>query len=257
MANYYFLAASLPPLVLGEKPELTYEELNARLEINLTKEDFEKVVVFRRFTDINNIRALLLEEPIEPQGNLQEKELDEALLIHNILPVYVFDFLDQYETLTEKIRFFFGLISRYFTEEIPKQKGFLKRYLSFEREWRLVMLGLRSKELGRDITRELQFEDFADPLVADILAQRDAAHYEPPIEYKELKDKLASCGPDPWEKYKVFARYKFNKIEELVDRPLFHIDWILAYMAQLALVQHWFELDEMRGKMILETFKSA
>ena len=44
MANYYFLAASLPPLVLGEKPDLSFEELSARLSINLTVKDFEKII---------------------------------------------------------------------------------------------------------------------------------------------------------------------------------------------------------------------
>ena len=35
----------------------------------------------------------------------------------------------------------------------------------------------------------------------------------------------------------------------LVEKPLFSIDWILAYMAQLMIVlQYWNELDEEKGK---------
>ncbi|MFI5334726.1 MAG: DUF2764 family protein, partial [Chlamydiales bacterium] len=139
MGNYYFLAGSLPPLVLGQKPDITFEELTSRLKINLSKRDFAKVKTLLLFTDLQNIRALLVEEPIDPRGNLDEKELDEALLIRNILPEYVFDFFDQYENLTDRVRNFFGLLSRYFTNEIPQQTGFLHQYLSFEREWRLVM----------------------------------------------------------------------------------------------------------------------
>jgi hypothetical protein len=86
MANYFFLAASLPPLVLGQKPDITFDELMNRFEINLTPEDLEKSKVMRRFIDLHNIRSLLLEEPIDPRGNLNEKALDEALLIKNILP---------------------------------------------------------------------------------------------------------------------------------------------------------------------------
>jgi hypothetical protein len=257
MANYYFLAASLPPLILGERPDISFEHLKMRLEINLRKKDLEKVVVLRRFTDLNNIRSLLLEEPVDSRGNLDEKELDEALLIHNILPIYVFDFLEKYDNVNERIKNFSALLSSFFAEEIPKQRGFLHAYLSFEREWRLVMIGLRAKELGRDVTRELQFEDFSDSLVAQILAQKDSEFYEPPMEYQDLKDLIASCGPDPWQRYKIFAQYRFKKIEALVERPLFTIDWILAYMAQLIIVEHWLELDEMKGLMILETFKST
>lgn len=257
MGNYYFLAASLPPLVLGQKPEITFEEFKNRLELNFSKRDYAQVKTVLLFTDLQNIRALLLEEPIDPRGNLDEKELDEALLIRNILPDYVFDFFDSYENLQERVKSFFGLLSQFFREEIPRQKGFLKRYLSFERGWRLVMLALRAKELKRDVTRELQFEDFSDTLVAQILAQKDAAHYEPPPEWQELKELTLASGGDPWQRYKAFARWRFKRIEEMVEQPLFSADWILGYLAQLMLVEHWNELDANKGKMILESLKTG
>lgn len=257
MANYYFLAASLPPLYLDKKPELSFAELKERLVLNLNRRDYEKTVVLRRFIDLTNIRSLLLEEPIDPRGNLDEKALDEALLIRNILPSYVFDFLDRYENVSDQVKHFSGLLSLFFLEEIPHQKGFLRKYLSFEHEWRLVATALRAKQYGKDLIRELQFEDFGDPLVAQILAQKDAAHYEPPFEYLDLKEKLSSCGTDPWLQYRVFAEYRFVKIEEMIDHPLFSIEWILAYMAQLLIVEHANELDALKGRMILDTFKAG
>lgn len=256
MGNYYFLAASLPPLNLGVQPDIAFEELLNRLKINLNKEDYEKSVVLRRYFDLVNIRALLLQEEIDPRGNLNEKELDEALLIKSLLPDYVFDFLDQYETSRERIAHFPELIARFFSEEIPKQKGFLKRFLTFEREWRLVLIGLQAKMAGRDIAKELQFEDFSDPLVAHLLAQKDAESYEPPVEYRELKEKLQTAGNDPWEYYRVLAEFRFNRIEELAGNVLFSIDWILGYMARLIIVEHWNELDEERGKTMLQTLNA-
>lgn len=255
MRNYYFLAASLPPLVLGETPDITFEELAYRLSINLSKEDLEKTKVLRRYFDIQNIRSLLLEETLDPKGNLNEKELDEALLLESFLPSYIFDFLNLYEEKNEKIRHFSGLFIRYFSEEMKQQKGFLKQYLAFEREWRLVLLAIRSKKLKRDVVRELQFEDFTDPFVADILAQKDIEHYEPPAEYQDLADLLHACGDDPWAQFKVFSEYRFNRIEEMSGYPLFSIDWILGYMARLMLVKQWMALDEEKGKNILENFK--
>ncbi len=254
MANYYFVAASLPPLALGEKPDITFDELMARLEINLTRQDYQKVVVFRRFIDLNNIRSLFLEEAIDPRGNLNEKELDQALLLQDGLPLYVFDFLDQFENVVEKLRFSPGLLSVYFREEQIAQEGFLKKYLEFERQWRLVILALRAKQLGRDIVHELQFEDLQDPLVLDILAQKDALSYDPPVEFLDLKEKYLSCGPDPWQQFKVISEWRFHTIEELVDEPMFSIDWILAYMARLLIVEQWNELDIEKGKIILEAF---
>jgi hypothetical protein len=252
VGNYYFVAASLPPLVLGQKPDITFEELSARLKINLSKADLEKTVVLRRFIDLNNIRSLFLEDAIDTRGNLNEKELDQALLLKDGLPEYVHDFLDQFESQTEKLRFFSGLLSKYFNEE--KESGFLKSYLAFEREWRLVILALRAKQQSRDVVSELQFEDLNDPLVQGILAQKDAASYDPPIEYADLKEIYLSCGPDPWAQYKTIAEWRFHRIEELATAPLFSIDWILSYMARLLIVEQWNELDLAKGKIILEAF---
>ncbi|MBP7074455.1 MAG: DUF2764 family protein [Rhabdochlamydiaceae bacterium] len=254
MANYYFLAASLPPLELGEKPDLSFEELVARLQINIEAKDLQKTIVFRRWIDINNIRALFLEDAIDPRGNLSEKELDQALLLHDGLPEYVFDFLDKFESVPEKLRFFPGVLAAYFREETPEQSGFLKRYLEFERAWRLVLVGIKAKELGRDLTEELQFEDLKDPFVMDLLAQKDAASYEPPPEFLSLKEKYLACGPDPFLQFKEISKWRFKQIDELAIEPLFSIDWILSYMAQLLLVEQWNELDSEKGEIILEAF---
>ena len=72
--------------------------------------------------------------------------------------------------------------------------------------------------------------------------------------YIDLQEKFLSCGPDPWEQYKAVAGWRFKRIGELVDRPLFSIDWILGYMAQLLIVEQWNELEEEKGKMILDAF---
>jgi len=209
----------------------------------------------RRYIDLQNIRELFLEEPIDSRGNLNEKELDEALLIQDILPSYVFDFLDQFEEKQEKLRHFFGLLARYFTEEMPKQDGFLRRYLRFEREWRLVLLALRAKKLGSDLAFQLQFEDFSDPIVALILAQRDVVDFDPPNEYIELKERLNACGNDPWQQFLTVAHYRLDKIEELAGYLLFSIDWILGYVARLIIVEKYNELNEERGKTILMQYK--
>ncbi len=256
MGNYYFLAPSLPPLKLGHIPEISSAELFARLEINLNKEDLKKTAVLRRFTDINNIRALLLEEAIDPRGNFTEKELDEALLVKSEFPEYIFDFLEKYDTRIERLKNFPELLSHFFREEVPKEDGFLHRYLNFEREWRLVMIGLRSKQAKKDVARELQFEDFKDSLVAQILAQKDDPEYEPPAVYADLKALFLAHSKDPWQQYKAFAEWRFDKIRELIDKPLFSIDWILGYMARLLIVEQWNELDKEKGLMILNTFKA-
>ena len=254
--NYYFVAPSFPTLVLGESPEIEFDEFITRLEMNLTKDDLKHVQTLRRMVDLYNIRAHYLKEPIDHHGNLTEKELDEALLVEDFLPEYVFEFLGRFEEVKDKVRNFSGLLARYFAEEIPKAEGFLKNLLIFEREVRLVLTAFRAKKTKRDVIGELQFEDFTDPIVAQILAQKDADDYDPPLEYQDLKTQLLSCGDDPWQQYETVTRYEFNKIDEMTGYPLFSLDWILGYMAQLMLVERMTKLNAERGREDLEKYKA-
>lgn len=257
MRNYYFVVPSLPPLSLGVKPGISFEELMARLEASLRSDDLKKVGVLRLFVDLCNIRSLLMEEEIDPRGNLTEKELDEALLVQSALPDYVFEVLSAFEKTSDKIRNFSAVLARFFAEEALKQRGFLRKYLTFEREWRLVFLGLRAKQLGRDLSRELQFEEGTDPFIAHLLAQKDSDRYDPPAEYTEIKELTLATDLDPWHELQAFSEYRFRKIGELVGGSPFGIDQVLAYVSQLVLVENLHELDEEKGKMILDTFKTG
>ena len=257
MGHYFYLAATLPPLQFPCKPGVTLEELRPALEFNLSKGDKEKLTALRLFVDISNLRPLWQEQEIDPRGNLGEKELDEAFLTGTVLPEYVFEFLENHETLSKKLLNFSSLLSRFYQEEAKKHTGFLRSFFSFERESRLVMLAIRAKQIGRDVVKELCFEDPMDPLVMQILAQKDAPQYEPPAEYREIKDLLDNCGKDPFLQSKEMASCRFRKIEELKLGTQFSVDGVLAYVAQLMLVEHWNELDQAKGKVILDTFKTS
>jgi hypothetical protein len=257
VGNYYYLVSSLPPLELGKRPDITFEELIARLEVNARAKDLEQVKVLRRLYDIENIRYLLMEEPLDPRGNLDEKELDQALLVRDAFADYIFDFWDSFSTTEERLAHFWGFFARFFQEETPQTTGFLKSYLTLEREWRMVALALRAKELGRDLVFELQFEDPTDPFVARILAQKDAPTFDPPPEYAALRAIYEATRDDPWRRYVEFAAFRMQRIQELVDRPLFDFDWVLAYMTQLFIVEQELELDGERGRRILDNFKAG
>lgn len=253
IGQYYFLAASLPPLQIGAAVDITFDEFKSRLDINLKKKDLAKARKIRQLVDIYNVRAILLDEEIDSRGNLTKKELDEALLVKDGLPSYVFDFLDRYSSTADRIRNFSYVLAHFFADAIATSKGFLKKYFTFEREYRLVMTALRAKQLGRDLVREMQFEDLTDPFVMQILVQRDSAQYEPPVEYSELKDLLASCGPDPWQRHKAFTEYKFKIIEEMQGLITLSIDAILSYMIRLMLCEDWLALDKEKGNQTLQT----
>lgn len=257
MTNYYFVATALPPLQLGVPPEITFEEFDNLLKDNLTAEDYAKTQVVRRFYDIQNIRAFWKKEGLDPRGNLNELTLEEALLTREGFPDYVYDFLDAYETIEDKLHNFPRLVAMFFQYESEEAEGFLREYLNFEREWRLVLTGFRAKQLGRDLSAELQFEDPQDDFVAQILAQKDAKVFLPPDGYEDLQPLFEEHGASPLELYQALCEYRFYKIESLLGIDLFSIDVILGYMAQLITVEKWIELDKKKGLDIMDKVVST
>lgn len=247
MAKYYFLAASLPALQLTAKPEIAFTEFVDLASVNLSSHDYAKIQTMRRFYDIQNIRALWKNEELDPRGILNSVELEDAVLSRVGIPVYVADFLDRFDSKEEQLRNFPALISAYFRNEKRVADGFLKDYLSFEHDWRLIFAAFRAKKLGRNLENELQFEDPYDPIVAQILSQKDSSSFMPPIGYEELLPMFNALGDEPLELHKALCIYRFQKISEKTGVDLFSTDAILAYAAQLIIVEKWHELDHVKG----------
>ena len=256
MGDYYYLGASLPPLEFPVLPShLSCLSLKGDLQANLSSKDYKKVQSLCLLIDLLNIKTIFEEEEIDNRGNLVEEELDEALLTGTFFPDYVFDFLQKHESLAERLRNFPFLLAEFFREEEKKEEGFLQKYFSFERELRLVLLAIRSKIAKRDLVKELQFEDGTDSFVLQILAQKDSEQYEPPMEYKEVKDLVMGSQGDPWEQNKAITAYRFQKVQEMVEAKAFSIDTLLSYLVQLMLIEYWHELSREKGQIILGTFK--
>lgn len=253
MADYYFIASMLPPLVLGQKPEMSFYELTSYFATNLKPKDYEKTRAIRRMVDIYNLRSLWMGHPIDRRGNLSEKELEESLITQTDLPPYVFDFTAKYEKDEQRVRYFPWLIHKFFEREIRLNSGFLKEYFSFERELRLVLVGLRAKQLKKDVVVELQFEDAFDPIVSQILAQKDAKTYEPPDGYENIKMIFENRHLTPLELQAALNEYRFLRIDEMLEGELFSIDRILGYMIQLTIAEQWYELNTQEGLKIVDS----
>jgi hypothetical protein len=250
---YYYLGTVLPDLAVGKLPEISFQELKDLLKDNLSVDDEAQTRLIRRLYDILNIRALWLNDPLDPHGNDDENELEEALISEVGLPNYVYDFLDSHESQSDRLLHFPGLIAQFFSVESAHASGFLKEYLSFERSWRLVMTALRSKRLGRDLLVELQYENPDDPLVAQILSQKDAKAYEPPEEFQDLKALFEKHHRNPLDLEQALCEYRFNHIDHLIAFDVFSTRRILAFVAQFIIVEKWIELDKKKGTDIIHS----
>jgi hypothetical protein len=240
--NRYYVLLALPPLALGVKPEISFAELEDTLLLNLTPQELKKVSSLFEMIDLYNIKAFWLQELMDEKGNLQGKNLEEALLTKEDLPFYVVDYLEKYESEEDLINHFPELMAAFYREKAEHETGFLKEFFSFERKLKLLSGAIRAKELKRDIAKELQYEDPMDETVAFILAQKDASDFFLPAEFEKLKIVFVENSRDPEKLNHALLQYRFEKIEELEEKiPPFSLDQVLAYVAKFLIVQSFLE----------------
>lgn len=253
MTNYYYPNIVLPELHIGERPDINLREFDQLMRDNLIAQDYAKINMLRNFYDIPNLRSYWKEEPLDYLGSLDFSDLEEALATRTMLPDYIFAFLDKYETKEERLEHYPELLATFFHVEIKRASGALKADLILERDLRLILVAFRAKQLGRDLLKELQYEDPEDEIVAQILAQKDAPQYEPPEKYADVKNLLIQYGDDPIALHRALYEYRFNKIEEILELNFFSIDRLLGYMIQLILVERWLHLDKQKGLEIVDS----
>ncbi len=255
MRNYYFLITTFPPLKLGVKPDLSFKELEDLLILNLTLVDLRRVEELLRPIDLYNIRAFWQGLPLDDRAPIKARELEEELLVQEGLPPYVIQFLERYETTEERLRYYSSLYTSMFHYLLPNLKGFLLKYFEFDRELRLVLTGLRAKTAGKDLVHELQFEDPFDPLVLEMMSQKDMPDFTPPVEYENLKPLFLSNYENPDALNRAILEYRFQKIDEMEEPQEFGIDRVLAYTAKFLLVESIALLDKEKGMEQLSQYE--
>lgn len=251
--HYYFVITSFPVISLKQPPDISFEDLRGLLRLNLTASDQKIVDDFLHYIDLKNLKAFWLEEPLDPRGTLNEKEIDEALLVGDILPDYLQDFLEKYETKEDRLRYFSFLYTEFFLDMISKYKGFMHFYFSFERQMHLYLAAIRAKIFNRDIVKELQFEDPTDSTIAYILSQKDMDDFDPPKEFENLKIFVRDYMDKPKEMYRNILQFRLQAIEEMESEKIFTVDQILGFMARLILIEDWHRLDDEKGKTIVDS----
>ncbi len=253
MSKYYFLVTLLPPLSFDETPEITFAELDELLHENLSKHDYAKTAIIRRYYDLINLRALWLSDSFDLFGTLSADEIEEAAFIGHGLPRYVHDFLEQYDKNADRLRHFPSLLAHFFRSN-NLSDPFLKAYLKFEREVRLILTAFRAQKLQADLILELQYENPEEEFIAQLLAQKDAPEYEPPEEYRELKIIFSKYNGDPLHLQRAIDEYRLEKIDSFASiSDTFSIERILAYLIKLIVIEKWVTLNRQKGLQIIET----
>lgn len=252
MTNYYFVGTLLPDLYIDQPPEIGFEELMNLLHDNLSSNDYAQAMTVLNYYDLFNLLSYIKDEPLDKYGNMDEKEIEEALATRSILPPYVFNYLDKYQDKDDQLIHFPELLSKFFNEEIKKVSGSFKEFLILERNVRLISTAYRAKKMGKDIFLEMQYESPEDEIVSQIIARKDSPQFEFPEKYEDLKPVFDQNYANPIAFQKALLEYRFNKIDTMIGLDFFSLNRLLAYMIKLIMVERWQRLDREQGLKIID-----
>jgi hypothetical protein len=249
--TFYYLASSLTPIEFGDLADYGFLDLLEKFDLSITRHDRKSFRVLRLFYDLENLKKtfIVTSAPIEldPRGNLSKKELQEALEHRTFFSDYVFDFLDLFTSSKERIDNFSKLLSDYFKYEAEQSTGFLKAYLTFERDYRLILTAFRAKKLKKSLEKEFSFELSKDPIVESVLNQKDSPYFEAPAGYEDLQEMLLLVKDKPLNQYRHLAEYRFKKMREMVQDKPFTIDYLMSYAMRICILEDLANLNEIKG----------
>lgn len=248
-----FVFGSLPPLEFGSKPDITSWQLRELFEDNLSQSALKQIHILQFWIDLANIQAVLYKTDAFDTRSVFSKELLSSFMKESEgLPAYVYDFFSEFTTDEERRRNFASLIAAYFREERKKAKGFVRKFLDFEHAVRVLITGFRAKRLGRDVVRELQFEDPIDPYVETVLMQKNSSgSFVFPLEFAELETKLEDAGRDPTLQYEALMQFRFDYYSEHIHSHPLEISSLAANMMRLWILEDYFALKVDEGEVIL------
>jgi len=252
MSRYYFLGCALPELSLDKVPEITVDELNKMLEMNLSSIDIQKLNSLKLLNDLSNLKAFLSDEPISSNGNFDATQIEDILLAKVDLPEFAIDFLDKYDTAEDRLKHFSELMSLFFQWAQEEFDGFLKKYFDLERKTSLSLTALRAKKFNRSFEKEFQFEDLSDPFVAYLLSQKDMESIELEEGFEKLSSIFKEHLKNPMDLQKALIEWKLEQIYEIKRQYPFEIDEILGYYTSLMLIENWNKLNKADNKNIID-----
>lgn len=252
MMSRFFVYGTLPPLEFGSRPDLSSRALMELYDLNLSRIALKKIYVLKLWIDVSNIYGLFQDEGFDGRWNYSKSTIKALIANEEDLPEYVLAFFQQWETEAERKNHFAQLIAQYFEEEIKKNRGYLRDFLTFEHDMRVLLVGFRAKIGGHDVARELQFEDMHNPTVATVLLQKDRmGQFQFPMEYEDLEIVLESAGSDPSKQYEAVARFRFEFYSKYFVQHPFSLKGIVAYMVALWILEDLFVLKSAEGERLL------
>jgi hypothetical protein len=254
MSRYYFFDTLLPPLIIGRPVEMGWPEFSDLAQQNLMPGDLHRLRELRLWYDLQNLRPLWLEQPLQPYGNYSQEGLETALATDALCSPLVEDFMAAHKDVKERVRYLPQLLTSYLERLSGQHRGFLKWLGGFERHLRLLLVALRARGQGMDLLQAFYFQDPRDPFVAFLIAQRGSEFLVPPLGFEEVGKLWESFHEEPLQIAEGLLRFKVGAIEEAFRDKRFTIDHVLGYAQRLILIEQLELGDPTKAQLVVNSW---
>lgn len=245
MGSRYFFISFLPDLSFDASPELSLHEIEFYLRLNLSSREMHAVNQLYTLYDLENIRLFLMDLPMGREGTIPHNDIREALENDECPLPCVQPFFTLYPTLEERKKHVRELYQRFFKQDPSSLQPFVRKYFWLEHISRILFAHLRAASLGKSFesTEEIGFD------INDVKSWPEC--------FLPLLSLWQSRHKSPSDLENGISRWKFETIGSFTNEsPPFSLEYILAYLLQLRLLESRRELNNPNPN-ILERFAKA
>ena len=238
---YTFLECFFPPTSFDIKPEVDLKELTEILELNLGSSDKKSLAQIGTFIDILNLRSYFTADRLSQGGLTEADEIPYCLENQIQYPEFVFDYLDKYKDINERIHHFRELLLAAYDLLIETTGGFLKDFFEYDRKLWITSIAYLGKKRGRDLKEDLSFLDPHDLLTALLIQQHESEHFEFPEGLEGIDLELDVAFKDPLKEMEMLSRLRYEFCQTYLQTAPFTLDSIFAYYIQVLVLSDFYE----------------
>ena len=264
-ANYYYLVAGLPDLLLDEgRQPLTCGDFILEASEQLNKNDFSLFKLLQLPFDNENLIALLLkkERPFSPLGSIDEEELTDGLKNPDTLPVYMETFIESFHENRSQAP---GLIPAdqlawFFYDEMTRHREpFIAEWYCFDLNLRNVIAGINCRrefahleELATEREKAAASTVIGRDDVADAIIRSNAPDFGLTMQLPWIERVVALSRESIQEFEKGVDTLRWDVLNEMTITSHFRAETVFAFFIKLAMVERWQALDPKTGQEQLE-----
>lgn len=253
MTQYFFLSSLLLEQSFIDSSSMNFDNLDSLLSLNLNKKDYQKWIILKRFFDLENFAFLWTQKEIThsfgevTQVNVEQLLSEGRWSNYDLFEDFFLDFLNSYQTNDLRL-LNYSVLVRSFLLYYQDYDFFFSKYFRFKMDLRVVFAGYRAKNLGFDISYVLREEDAHDPIVYQLLMQKDSKVFEPPLEYMDLKPIFDEFRYNSVALRQALINYEKNKLEDMFESDCFSSSLVLSRAVGYLLTYKYELRDSTEGK---------